>query len=200
MADRGPWAPPDAGDCGCTCKVVAIVVYESLWGNTAAIAHAIADGLGPGTRIGSTGDISPAVAATAALLVVGAPVHAMSLPTTRSLTSVARRTLGDGEIAGDVDHPLMRDWIIELRFRESFAAAFDTRVTGLMGRGGTNALERLLKGTGRRLIDQSGRYIVDHQREVRTTAGMLREGELGRARAWGEHLATLDWKSPNLQE
>lgn len=178
-----------------------MVVYESLWGNTAAIANAIAiaDGLGPGTRVGSTGDISPSVASTASLLVIGAPVHAMSLPTSKSLTSVARRTLGDGEIAADIDHPLMRDWIVELRHDESFAAAFDTRISGLLGRGGTTAMERLLKSTGRRLIDQGGRYVVDHQREVRATASMLREGELARATAWGEHLATLDWKSPNLQ-
>jgi flavodoxin len=28
----------------------AVVVYESLWGNTAAIARAIAEGIGPGAR------------------------------------------------------------------------------------------------------------------------------------------------------
>jgi flavodoxin len=28
----------------------AIVVYESLWGNTAAIARAIAEGIGPEVR------------------------------------------------------------------------------------------------------------------------------------------------------
>ena len=28
----------------------AVVVYESLWGNTAAIARAIAEGIGEGTQ------------------------------------------------------------------------------------------------------------------------------------------------------
>jgi hypothetical protein len=28
-----------------------MVVYESLWGNTAAKARAIAEGIGPGTRV-----------------------------------------------------------------------------------------------------------------------------------------------------
>ena len=32
----------------------AIVVYESLWGNTAAIARAIAEGIGPEARALST--------------------------------------------------------------------------------------------------------------------------------------------------
>lgn len=27
----------------------AVVVYESLWGNTKAVARAVADGIGPGT-------------------------------------------------------------------------------------------------------------------------------------------------------
>ncbi len=177
-----------------------MVVYESLWGNTSAVARAIADGLGPGTRVGSTGDISPAIAATASLLVVGAPVHGMSLPTAKSLESVATRTLEEGEIAADVDHPLMRDWITELPYRDSCAAAFDTRVNGIVGHGGTSALERLLKEKGRRLIDKSAGFVVKHQSHIHSEASMLREGELAKARAWGEHLATLDWNSPSLKK
>jgi flavodoxin len=36
----------------------AIVVYESYWGNTAAVARAIAEGLGPDARAISTGSLS----------------------------------------------------------------------------------------------------------------------------------------------
>jgi flavodoxin len=37
----------------------AIVVYESLWGSTAAVARAIADGLGSGARALSTAETTP---------------------------------------------------------------------------------------------------------------------------------------------
>ncbi|NTV39827.1 MAG: hypothetical protein HGA51_07715 [Demequinaceae bacterium] len=185
---------------GYTWDVVAMVVYESLWGNTAAIAHAVADGLGPGTRVGSTGDISPEVAATADLLVVGAPVHAMSLPTARSLASVASRTIGADEIAADVDHPLIRDWVAALPYSEGPAAAFDTRITGLIGRGGARSIERLLKGRGRRLATQSGGFVITNRREVLAQASMLRDGELERALEWGALLADLVDASSSLTE
>ena len=168
-----------------------MVVYESLWGNTAAVARAIADSIGPGTRVGSTRDISPDVAALATLLVVGSPVHAMNLPTSRSLQSVKSRRIGPGEVAADVDQPLMRDWVAELPYSDAPAAAFDTRISGLVGRGGVSALERLLKARGRRLIDRGSGFVVINRREIHETASLLREGELARASAWGARLATL---------
>lgn len=36
--------------------IKAIVVYESLWGNTAAVARAIAEGIGPEARALSTAE------------------------------------------------------------------------------------------------------------------------------------------------
>jgi len=168
-----------------------MVVYESLWGNTAAVARAIADSIGPGTRVGSTGEITPEEAASASLLVVGSPVHAMNLPTARSLESVGTRQIGPGQIPADVYHPLMRDWVAELPYSDAPAAAFDTRISGLIGRGGVSALERLLKARGRRLIDKGAGFVVINRREIHETASMLREGELARASAWGARLVTL---------
>jgi len=175
-----------------------MVVYESLWGNTAAIAHAIADGLGAGTRVGTTGDISPSVAANASLLVLGAPVHAMSLPTARSLASVASRSTRPGEMLADVDHPLMRKWVAELPYGDAPAAAFDTRISGLLGRGGSSSIARLLKARGRRLVDRSASFIVINRREIHQSASMLREGELVSASEWGARLASLVQDSPSL--
>ena len=56
------------------------VIYESIYGNTGAIAHAIADGLR------AHGDVTLEPADDQAfmdvdLLVVGAPTHAHGLPT-----------------------------------------------------------------------------------------------------------------------
>ena len=57
------------------------VVYESLWGNTAAIARAIAEGLGPGARAISTAEATPEALAGAGLVVAGSPRFAFRLPT-----------------------------------------------------------------------------------------------------------------------
>ena len=44
----------------------AIVVYESLWGNTAAVARAIAEGMGPDARALYTAEAGPEAVAGAA--------------------------------------------------------------------------------------------------------------------------------------
>jgi flavodoxin len=47
----------------------AVVVYESLWGNTASIARAIAEGIGGGTKALSTAEATPETCAGADLIV-----------------------------------------------------------------------------------------------------------------------------------
>ena len=49
----------------------AFVVYESLWGNTAAIARAIADGLGPGAVALTTDEAGAETVENADLIVAG---------------------------------------------------------------------------------------------------------------------------------
>ena len=51
--------------------VKAVVVYESLRGNTARIAGAIAEGIGPGARALSTSAATAAAIAGADLIVAG---------------------------------------------------------------------------------------------------------------------------------
>ena len=87
----------------------AIVVYESLWGNTAAIARAIAEGIGPEARALSTAEATAAEIAGADLIVAGAPVHAFSLPTEQSRRNAGGNT---GKTpAPDLSHPPMRAWL-----------------------------------------------------------------------------------------
>src|SRR6188768_1862470 len=71
----------------------ALIVYESMYGNTRAIAQAIADGLKPGAEVElvPVGQATPELLAWAELVVVGAPTHAhgMSHPSTRLSASEA---------------------------------------------------------------------------------------------------------------
>ena len=158
----------------------AVVVYESHWGNTAAVARAIAEGIGPGTRALTTDEATPAVLADAVLLVAGAPVIAFGLPR----ESVRRQLAGDikAPTPADVSHPLMRAWLEALPAARGWGAAFETRIWW-SPRGATGAIESRLRGAGYRVMAKAERFIVAG------SYGPMRDGELERARAWGAQLA-----------
>lgn len=94
----------------------AVVVYESLWGNTAATARAIARSLGPEARALSTAEATAEALAGADLIVAGAPVHSMSLPNDKSREWAPTGNLGPEEAPPDLSHPKMRArlWGVEL--------------------------------------------------------------------------------------
>jgi flavodoxin len=58
----------------------AIVVYDSVWGNTKTVAAAIAQGLGPDVRAFATDTVPLERLATADLIVAGSPVYALRRP------------------------------------------------------------------------------------------------------------------------
>jgi flavodoxin len=60
----------------------ALVVYKSIYGNTRAVAEAVADGLG-GAQVLAV-HVAARPVAGAELLVVGGPAHLHGLATTRS--------------------------------------------------------------------------------------------------------------------
>jgi len=59
----------------------AVVVYESLWGNTAAVARAIADGIGPEAQALSTAEAIGEALTGVDLIIAGSPVLGFRLPT-----------------------------------------------------------------------------------------------------------------------
>lgn len=161
----------------------AIVVYESLWGNTAAIAHAIAEGIGSEARALSTAEASGAAVAVADLIVAGAPVHAFGLPSDKGRESVAANP-GKAPVPPDLSHPSMRSWLKELPEGHGHSAAFETRLRFSPG-GATAGILRWLERAGYRSIAKGQRFIV------KGTYGPLRDSELERARLWGAELAKV---------
>ena len=161
----------------------AIVVYESLWGNTAAIARAIAEGIGPEARALSTAEASGAAIAGADLIVAGAPVIAFRLPSDRM-----RKSISDdpkhAKTPPNLSHPPMRSWLAALPKGKGRAAAFETRFWWSPG-GATSAITKGLERAGYRSVAKRQRFIV------KGTYGPLRDGELERAREWGAELAKL---------
>jgi len=157
----------------------AIVVYESHWGNTAAIAEAIAEGIGEGAQAMPTSAATPAVVAEADLVVAGGPVNALTLPTAQVRASIA----ADGKYTPppDLSHPSLRVWLEALPHRDAAAASFETRLKWSPG-GATGTIDRGLRKAGFRTISKAQKFIVSG------TYGPLRDGEVERARAWGADL------------
>ena len=72
-----------------------IVVYESHYGNTAAVAKAIAEGFGSDAQAVTTDEAPPTVVAEADLVVAGAPVMAFRLPSDKMLATMPGDTEGE---------------------------------------------------------------------------------------------------------
>ncbi len=164
----------------------AVVVHESLFGNTAAVGAAVATGLrlqGYEVTTTAVGDARANTALDADLLVVGAPTHAFSL----SRASTRADAVRQGAPAERASTGL-REWLGALRpgeaSRAPAVAVFDTRVAKvrrLPAAAGPTAA-RLLRQRGLRLVGKPVPFLVED------TQGPLCDGELERARDWGRAL------------
>jgi hypothetical protein len=123
----------------------ALIVYESMYGNTRAVAEAVADGIGPGwtTTVRAVHEAG-AVPDDVDLLVVGGPTHMHGLSTALSRRMAAAAAKEDAAklAPGATEEPGLRAWLRDLAIRPgSSAAAFDTRgdaraaITGSAARG-----------------------------------------------------------------
>ena len=155
------------------------VVYESIWGNTAAIARAIAEGFGPEAIALSTRDATSDAIVGLDLLVAGAPVLGFSLPTDPMRAGIAQNA--GSAPAGDYTSPTMRTWISRLTPGTGRSAAFETRIWWSLG-GATRAIFSGLEAKGYLPLTNGARFIVQGK------YGPLRAGELERAKAWGAEL------------
>ena len=160
----------------------AIVVYESLWGNTAAVARAIAVGIGSDIPALSTAEAVGSVLDDVDLIVTGTPLLAFRLPTEN-----VRNNLGAHEKKAptppDLSHPTMRSWLKSLPEGTGKSAAFETGFTWSPGSAPKTMLKSLERA-GYANMEKGRRFIVTD------TYGPLRDGELDLARTWGKALAS----------
>lgn len=160
----------------------AVVVYESLWGNTAAIAGAIAEGIGDGAVALSTAAASGAALEGADLIVAGAPLLGFTLP-----TEDMRSTIAKSPPAGpvpDLSAPSLRSWMAGLPSGTAGFAAFETRVWWSPG-SAPKSIAEALTAKGYHQAAAPEKFMVTGK------TGPLKAGELDRARAWGGSLAGL---------
>jgi hypothetical protein len=163
----------------------AVVVFESAFGNTERIARAIADGLTSivPARAVEVGGAPLEFEDDVDLIVVGGPTHAlgMSRPGTRQQ---AAKQAEHGVVSNGIG---IREWLSRVHAAPRLAAAFDTRfkkprlITGSAARGAEKGLRRI----GCRIAAPAESFFVSG------TTGPLLDGELERARRWGELLGSL---------
>ncbi|MGA1827260.1 flavodoxin family protein [Microbacterium sp.] len=161
----------------------AVVVFESIWGNTEQLAREVAAGLGgERTEVVDAASAPVALEADVDLLVVGGPTHAFSMST--SSTREAAKQQG----AAQVPTRGIREWIeaVSSPARAVPVATFDTRVVTprLPGSAAKKAMKRLV-ALGFRPLAKPETF------GVHGYSGPVADGELDRARRWGAELAGL---------
>jgi hypothetical protein len=164
-----------------------LLVFESMYGNTARVAESIAEGMEHADvrltlrNVDDAGDVD---VSAFDMLIVGGPTHAHGM--TRSAT---RRTAIDDE-KNTYDDPSvgagLRDWLGGLPAVVGLpAATFDTRFdrSPLLTGEASKGIERRLRGL-RFDVRERKSFFVD-------TSNQLVDGQLKRAWAWGRSLASM---------
>ncbi len=165
----------------------ALVVYESISGNTRSVAEAIAEGLAPWFETEvlevSWADARPEVD----LVVVGGPTHAWGMSRERTRRNARRRAAARAQEPVSAFHGV-REWLrgLEPNPGSVAAAAFDTgRKSRLPIASAARGEVRELRRKGYAVLDAPAHFRVDRR------DGMLVVGELELAKSWGRRLAEL---------
>jgi hypothetical protein len=177
----------------------AVVVYESMYGNT----HLVADEIARGLREGSVDDVtvvpvddaSQQVVADADLLLVGGPthVHGMSRENTRqAAVEAARKPGSDLTVDEDAEGPGLREWFDARGPISKSAAAFDTRLKGPPALTG-----RASKGIAKRLREHGCTLVLEPESFLVTKENHLLDHEIEHARTWGAQLAAAVVGAPS---
>ncbi|MBB5801174.1 NAD(P)H dehydrogenase (quinone) [Saccharothrix ecbatanensis] len=157
----------------------ALVVYESMFGNTKAIAEAIGQALAADVvEVSDAPDVLPD---DVGLVVVGAPTHAFSLSRPATRQSAANQATGDLVSTGRG----VREWLDTLAplGHHVTAHAFDTRVkVGWLPGSAAKAIAKRLRALH---FQVPGKPMSFH---VGGTPGPLLVGEPARADAWARSI------------
>ena len=158
----------------------ALIVYESMFGNTEDVAQAIAKGMGDTVEV-EVAEVSRAPASPQVpMIVAGGPTHAfsMSRPNTRA-DAIKQGAPPGREAVG------LREWLQALPsgHHDDRLVTFDTRV----------AKARRLPGSAAKSAAKIARrhgYATETTESfyVHDVSGPLLTGEVERAEAWGRHL------------
>lgn len=162
----------------------ALVVVESMFGNTEQVGFAVARGLGMAGMDSAVTGVAQAAArlpGDLSLLVVGAPTHAFTL----SRPSTRADAVHQGADAERADRGL-REWLgaCDGGGDPPPVAVYDTRVSKVrrLPMAAGPAARRLVRAKGFEILDRPAYFLVED------VQGPLAAGELARATGWGRRL------------
>jgi hypothetical protein len=167
----------------------ALVVYESMFGNTRDIARAVADGIATRMPVDILEvDVAPTtLPADVGLLVVGAPTHAHGLSNAKTRADAANRA-GERLVSRGLS---LAEWLDVLRptGRSVATTAFDTRIKGpeLLWGSAAKALAKRLSEARFDVIAKPMSFLVGGPTGPQFDRVVA--GELERAKAWGADVA-----------
>lgn len=170
----------------------ALVVFESMFGDTKAVADAVAMGLTEVYQVetvevgGAPTVVDPAID----VLVIGGPTHAFGMSRATTRADAVKQAEGAGVLSGKLG---IREWLTAVTVSPHLqVAAFDTRVykPHLPG-SAAHAAERRLRRLGCTVFAPAKSFFVAG------TKGPLVDGELDRAVEWGRAL-TLRAAKPGV--
>ena len=151
----------------------AVVIYDSVYGNTQKIAQAIGDGLTGEVKVMQVGDMNASEVKSFDLLIVGSPVHG-------------------GRATPAIDAFLKQFPVHSLEGKS--VAAFDTRFEA-EGQGiGLRILMSVIRYAAERiakeLTKKGGRLVAEPEGFiVEQKEGPLKQGELERASTWAKAMS-----------
>lgn len=159
----------------------ALVVYESMFGNTEAIAEAVADGLGMTGEVTLADVVTMPSTAGMDLLVVGAPTHAFGLSRPATRQDAGRQ----GTVRPGAAEVGLREFLDGSRRLTGLAAtSFDTKIGKFWVPGSAaGKAHRRLRRLGCRMLCPAQSF------RVTGMTGPLADGELERAQRWAARLA-----------
>jgi hypothetical protein len=159
--------------------VKSIVVYQSIWGNTAAVARAIAEGIGGGTKAVSTAEAKGVLLQGVDLLVVGSPLLGFRVPNEMMIQGIRNQPQ---KVPPDLSQPPMRTWLDALPGGTGRSAGFETRIWWSPGSAAGGIL-KALAAAGYEPLAKPQKFVVQGAQ------GPLKPGELEKAKLWGAELA-----------
>ena len=167
----------------------AVLVFESILGNTEVVARAIAEGLRSAgeVEVVEVGAAPRSVPAGVDLLVVGGPTHAHGMTNPDSRRSAAQKAQRPVVSTGIG----IREWLAAVGDAPAgvAAAAFDTRIKGpgLLWGSAAKAAAGRLKEQGFRVVVSPESFLINGP--TGPVHDVLLAGEVDRARTWGAALA-----------
>jgi hypothetical protein len=159
----------------------ALVVYESMFGNTEKVARAVADGIGERCEVTlmEVGSAATRLPDDVSLLVVGGPTHAFGM-TRASTRADAAKQAGERGVVSTARG--IREWLAALEPAPGMAAAaFDTHIDKRIPGYASHGARRRLQAHGYDVRDVESFKVTD-------TKGPLTAGEEDRAKRWGTAL------------